>query len=62
VPLTGLTKKGAFRWLEDAEVTFDRMKKVMRNLPVLALLDFTWPFVLECDTFDEGIGVVLMQK
>jgi hypothetical protein len=28
-PLTNLTKKGAFRWSEEAQATFDRMKKVM---------------------------------
>jgi hypothetical protein len=28
---------------------------------VLSLLDFTLPFVLECDVYDEGIRAVLMQ-
>ena len=38
------------------------MKKVMSSCPVLALLDFTQPFVLECDAYGEGIRVVLMQN
>ena len=34
----------------------------MRNFPLLILPYFTHPFVLECDTFSEGIGEVLMQN
>jgi hypothetical protein len=34
----------------------------MSTCPVLALLDFTQPFVLKCDALGEGIGTVLMQK
>jgi hypothetical protein len=48
-PLTDLKKKGAFRWTEEAQKTFDHMKKVMSTCLVLALPDFTHPFMLECD-------------
>jgi hypothetical protein len=61
-PLTDLTKKGAFKWSEEAQFTFDKMKKVMSTCPVLALLDFDQPFTLECDDSGEGIGVVLIQN
>jgi hypothetical protein len=54
-PLKDLTKKGEFLWSEDEHVSFNRMKRVMSTFPVLKLLDFTQPFVLECDTSNEGI-------
>jgi hypothetical protein len=59
--LTDLFKHGAFIWTEKSKVAFDHMKEFMGTCPVLALLDFTLPFVLECDTSNEGIGAVLMQ-
>jgi hypothetical protein len=60
--LTDLTKKGAFKWNEEAQMTMDKMKKVMSTCLVLALPDFSLPFTLECDALGEGIGVVLMQN
>ena len=42
--------------------SFDKLKEVMSSCPVLALPDFTQPFILECDALGEGIGVVLMRN
>jgi hypothetical protein len=61
-PLTNLTKKGAFKWDEEAQIMMDKMKEVMSTCPVLALPDFSLPFTLECDASGEGIGAVMMQK
>jgi hypothetical protein len=61
-PLIDLTKKGAFKWSLEAQLTFDKMKKVMSTCPVLALPDFGQPFTVECDASREGIGAVLMQN
>jgi hypothetical protein len=61
-PLTDLTKKVSFVWIEKAQETFEKMKQVMRSCPILALFDFTQPFVLECDALGIGIGFVLMQN
>jgi hypothetical protein len=61
-PLTDLTKKGAFKWSEEAQFTMDKMKKVMSMCLVLALPDFSLPFTMECDASREDIGAVLMQN
>jgi hypothetical protein len=44
MPLTNLTKKGAFVWIEEAQEIFMKMKQVMSSCPVLALPHFTQPF------------------
>jgi hypothetical protein len=59
-PLTDLTKKGAFKWDEEAQKMMDKMKKVMSTCPILALPDFSLPFTLECDVSREEIEAVLM--
>lgn len=60
--MTNLLKKKSFCWNEDAETTFITLKKAMVNTPVLALPNFTLPFVVETDACATGIGAVLMQQ
>ena len=60
-PLTDLNKKDYFKWNEEAEKAFQKMKEVMSSCPILALLDFSKPFVVECDASGGGVGDVLKQ-
>lgn len=46
-PLTDLLKKDGFSWNEQAEDAFTRLKKVMTEVPVLALPDFSQEFVVD---------------
>jgi hypothetical protein len=62
IPLFTALKKDAFLWGPDQEQACLNVKFIMSQPPVLALPDFTQPFVLEADASGSGIGAVLMQR
>nr|CAB3453399.1 unnamed protein product [Digitaria exilis] len=53
-PLTALLRKEGFSWTADAEAAFAALKTAVTTAPVLALPDFSKPFVVECDTSTHG--------
>jgi hypothetical protein len=61
-PLTTLLKKEAFCWTQEATKSFEKLKEAMCTTHVLATVDFTKTFIVECDASSHGIGVFLMQE
>ena len=57
-PLTSLLKKDSFQWNESANVSFEKLKKVLCTTPMHATLDFTKEFIMECDALGNGIGAL----
>lgn len=61
-PLFDCLKKDAFQWGSDQEQAFALLKDKLTNSPVLALPDFSKPFILEADACGYGLGDVFMQE
>jgi hypothetical protein len=54
--------KKSFSWIDVAKQAFQDLKDAMCTIPILTMLNFIKPFVLEFDTLGKGIGVVLIQE
>ncbi|XP_072956527.1 uncharacterized mitochondrial protein AtMg00860-like [Typha angustifolia] len=57
-----LTRCGEFHWTEVRMKAFEALKKAITIALVLALPNFTKPFVVKCDALGTRIRVVLMQE
>lgn len=60
-PLTALLKKNVFQCGTDVEKAFESVKQDMSDASILALLDFSQPFLLQTDASGVGMGVILSQ-
>jgi len=60
-PQSALLCKEGSSWTPEAAAAFTAPKTIVTTTPVLALPDFTQPFVDECDASTYGFGVVLLQ-
>ena len=64
VPLTDLTKGGQpkkVQWGPSQEKSFQTMKELLTQAPILRLPDFSKPFIVQTDASDTGVGAALLQ-
>ncbi|KAL0546500.1 hypothetical protein IC582_016410 [Cucumis melo] len=61
-PLTKLLQNNSFKWDDEATLAFEDLKLAMTIIPVLALSDWSLPFVVETDASGSWLGAVLSQN
>ena len=61
--MTRLTQKGVqFRWSDECEASFQKLKTALTTAPVLVLPTGSGPYTVYCDASRIGLGAVLMQE
>jgi hypothetical protein len=62
-PITSLQRKeNKFQWTEDCERSFQQLKQLLTNAPILRIEDLNEDFVVCTDACKEGLGGVLGQN
>ena len=61
--LYDLTKDGVkFNWGELERESFETLKRLLSQAPILKHPNFNFPFIIETDASDRGLGSVLIQR
>ena len=61
-PMTELTKKDQrFIWSKKCQEAFDELKCRLSSPPILAYPDYSLPYILQTDSSQEAIGMILSQ-
>ena len=55
-------KKERILWMDECQVTFDKLKEALSTAPVLAYADYSKPFGLITDASELGLRVALYQE
>ncbi|KAA0062488.1 Transposon Tf2-6 polyprotein [Cucumis melo var. makuwa] len=58
----GALRVGGFKWNEEAEKAFEKLKQAMMSLPALAMSNFSQPFEIEIDASGYDVDAVLIQS
>ena len=62
-PLNALTKQGVpFVWNHESQAAFEALKDALVTAPILAMPDWTQPFLLHTDWSKTAVGAVLSQQ
>lgn len=55
-------KNKTFKWTDEAENAFRKLKILLTSNPILFMPDFSKPFIIESDASSDGAGAVLLQN
>ena len=61
-PLNRMFKKdNSFKWTDDCQTAFDKLKAALSSTPILCFPDFSKEFILQTDASDTAISYILSQ-